>query len=186
MLNQPTNGSQNLPPRMPVKPIILPQSINIMKVDHQSHDDDKEKYNAVADKGLFKSTNWFLNSGANGHFYYNTDYFIQYERIDKNALTAHDNNKLLIVRKGIVKITVISPRNRYTTFYVTNVNHLLAVRLNILSPHALNNQSGIWGQWKNDVRLFLKDSTYFVTAHYSERLWKLATILLMKERLSVP
>jgi hypothetical protein len=63
-----------LPPRMPVKPIILPQSINIMKVDHQSY--DKKECNAVADKGLFKSTNWFLNLGANGHFCYNTDYFI--------------------------------------------------------------------------------------------------------------
>jgi hypothetical protein len=49
MENQPINGSQE----MLVKPII-PQSINIMKVDH---DDDKEKCNAVADKGLFKSTN---------------------------------------------------------------------------------------------------------------------------------
>jgi hypothetical protein len=72
MENQLTNGSQE----MPVKPIILPQSINMMKVDHQSHDDDKEECNAVADKGLFKSTNWFLDSGANGHFCHNTDYFI--------------------------------------------------------------------------------------------------------------
>ena len=47
-----------------------------MKVDHQSQDDDKEKCNAVTDKELFKSTNQFLNLGANGHFYYNTDYFI--------------------------------------------------------------------------------------------------------------
>jgi hypothetical protein len=68
MENQPINGSQE----MPVKPII-PQSINMMKVDH---DDDKEECNAVTDKGLFKSTNWFLDLGANGHFYYNTDYFI--------------------------------------------------------------------------------------------------------------
>jgi hypothetical protein len=30
----------------------------------------------VADKGLFKSTNWFLDLGANGYFCYNTDYFI--------------------------------------------------------------------------------------------------------------
>jgi hypothetical protein len=52
------------------------QSINMIKVDHQSHDDDKEKYNTVADKGLFKLTNWFLDSGANGHFCHNTDYFI--------------------------------------------------------------------------------------------------------------
>jgi hypothetical protein len=110
-----------------------------MKVDHQSHDDDKEEYNAVADKGLFKSTNWFLDSGANGHFCHNTDYFIQYERIDKNALTAHNENKLPIIGRGTVKITVISPRNRHTTFHVTNVNHSPAVRLNILSPHALNN-----------------------------------------------
>jgi hypothetical protein len=68
MENQLTNGSQE----MPVKPII-PQSINMMKVDH---DNDKEECNAVADKGLFKSTNWFLDSGVNGHFYHNTDYFI--------------------------------------------------------------------------------------------------------------
>jgi hypothetical protein len=58
------------------QPIMVPQSINMMKVDHQSHDDDKEKCNAVADKGLFKSTNWFFNSGANGYFCHNTDYFI--------------------------------------------------------------------------------------------------------------
>ena len=51
MENQPTNGSQE----MPVKPIMVPQSINMMKVDHQSH--DEEECNAVADKGLFKSTN---------------------------------------------------------------------------------------------------------------------------------
>jgi hypothetical protein len=51
MENQPTNGSQETP----VKPIMVPQSINMMKVDHQSH--DKEECNAVADKELFKSTN---------------------------------------------------------------------------------------------------------------------------------
>jgi hypothetical protein len=135
MENQPTNGSQE----MPVKPIILPQSINMIKIDHQSHDNDKEECNAVTDKGLFKSTNWFLNSGANGHFCHNTDYFIQYERIDKNALTTHDNNKLPIIGKGTVEITIINPRNRYTTFHITNVNYSLTVRLNILSPHTLNN-----------------------------------------------
>jgi alpha-acetolactate decarboxylase len=123
---------------MPAKPIILPQSINMIKVDHQSHD-NKEKCNAVANKGLFKSTNWFLNSGANGHFCHNTDYFIQYERIDKNAFTAHNNNKLPIIKREIIKITVIGPRNHHTTFHVTNVNHSPAVRLNILLPHALNN-----------------------------------------------
>jgi hypothetical protein len=128
---------------MPVKPIMIPQSINMMKVDYQSYDNDKEECNAVVDKGLFKSTNWFLDSGANGHFCHNTDYFIQYERIDENALTAYNENKLPIIEKGIVKITVIGPRNRYTTFHVTNVNHLLAVRLNILLSYALNNQSGI-------------------------------------------
>jgi hypothetical protein len=128
---------------MPVKPIILSQSINMMKVDHQSH--DEEECNAVADKGLFKSTNWFLDSGANSHFYHNTDYFIQYERIDENALTAYNDNKLSIIGRGTVKITVVSPRNRHTTFRIINVNHLPAVRLNILSPHALNNQSEIWG-----------------------------------------
>jgi hypothetical protein len=69
--NQLTNESQ----KMPVKSIILPQLINMMKVDHQSHD-NKEECNAVADKGLFKSTNWFLDSGVNGHFCHNTDYFI--------------------------------------------------------------------------------------------------------------
>jgi hypothetical protein len=53
MENQLTNGSQ----KTPVKPIMVPQSINIIKVDHQSHDDDKEKYNVVADKELFKLTN---------------------------------------------------------------------------------------------------------------------------------
>jgi hypothetical protein len=72
MENQPTNGSQETP----VKPIMVPQSINMMKVDHQSHDDDKEECNAVADKGLFKSTNWFLDSGVNSHFCHNTNYFI--------------------------------------------------------------------------------------------------------------
>jgi hypothetical protein len=72
MKNQPINKSQETP----VKPIIVPQSINIIKVDYQSHDDDKEECNAIADKRLFKSTNWFLNSGANSHFYHNTDYFI--------------------------------------------------------------------------------------------------------------
>jgi hypothetical protein len=46
-----------LPLKMPVKPIILPQLINMMKMDYQSYDNDKEKYNAVTDKGLFKSTN---------------------------------------------------------------------------------------------------------------------------------
>ena len=61
---------------MPVKPIILPQLINMIKADHQSHDNGKEKYNAVVDKGLFKSTNWFLNLETNGHFCHNTDYFI--------------------------------------------------------------------------------------------------------------
>jgi hypothetical protein len=70
MENQLTNGSQEIP----VKPIIPLQSINMIKMDHDN--DKKEKCNAVADKGLFKSTNWFLNSGANGHFYHNTDYFI--------------------------------------------------------------------------------------------------------------
>jgi hypothetical protein len=40
-------------------------------------------------------------------------------------------------------MTVIDPRNRYITFHVTNVNYLFAVRLNILSLHALNNQLGI-------------------------------------------
>jgi hypothetical protein len=134
MENQSTNGSQESgkKPRMPIKPIILSQSINMIKVDHQSHDDDKEEYNAVADKRLFKSTNWFLNLGINGHFCHNTDYFIQYERIDKNALTVYDENKLLIIRKKIIKITIINPRNRHITFYVTNVNHSPAVRLNIL------------------------------------------------------
>ena len=62
--------------RMPVKPIILSQSINMIKVDHQSHDNEKEECNAVTDKRLFKSTNWFLNLGANDHFCHNTDYFI--------------------------------------------------------------------------------------------------------------
>jgi hypothetical protein len=36
-------------------------------------------------------------------------------------------------------MTVISPRNRHITFHVINVNHLLAVRLNILLSHVLNN-----------------------------------------------
>jgi hypothetical protein len=53
MENQPINGSQD----MPVKLIIVPQLINMIKVNHQSHDDDKEEYNIVIDKGLFKSTN---------------------------------------------------------------------------------------------------------------------------------
>jgi len=132
-----------LPPRMPVKPIILPQSINMMKVDYQSHDDGKKECNAVADKGLFKSTNWFLDSGANGHFCHNINYFIQYERIDKNALTAYNDNKLPIIKRGIVEMTVVDPRNRHITFHVTNVNHLSAVRLNILLSHTLNNQLGI-------------------------------------------
>jgi hypothetical protein len=56
--------------------IMVSQLINMIKVDHQSHDNDKEKCNAVADKGLFKSTNWFFDSGANSYFCYNTDYFI--------------------------------------------------------------------------------------------------------------
>jgi hypothetical protein len=115
----------------------------MIKVDHQSHDDKKE-CNAVVDKGLFKSTNWFLDLGINGHFYHNTDYFIQYERIDENVLTAHDENKFPIIEKGIVEMTVIGPRNRHTIFHVTNVNYSPAVRLNILLPHALNNQSEIW------------------------------------------
>src|SRR5258708_13933823 len=116
-----------------VKPIILSQLINMMKVDHQSHDNSKEECNAVADKELFESKNWFLNSGANSHFCYNTDYFIQYERIDENALTVYDDNKLSIIGRGIVEITVVDPRNRHITFHVTNVNHSSAVRLNILS-----------------------------------------------------
>src|SRR5258708_31086296 len=115
-----------------VKPIILSQLINMMKVDHQSHDNSKEECNAVADKELFKSTNWFLNSGANSHFCHNIDYFIQYERIDKNALIIYNDNKLPIIRKKTVEITVISPRNRHITFHITNVNHSLTVRLNIL------------------------------------------------------
>jgi hypothetical protein len=53
MKNQLTNGSQE----MPAKPIIIPQLINMIKVDYQSHDNDKEECNAVADKRLFKSTN---------------------------------------------------------------------------------------------------------------------------------
>jgi hypothetical protein len=122
---------------------MVSQLINMMKVDHQSHD-DKEECNAVVDKGLFKSTNWFFDLGANGHFCYNTDYFIQYERIDENALTAYNENKLFIIRREIVEMTVVSPRNRHITFHVINVNHLPAVRLNILSPYALNNQLGIW------------------------------------------
>jgi hypothetical protein len=72
MENQLINRSQETP----VKPIMVSQLINMMKVDYQSHDNDKEECNAVADKGLFKSTNWFFDSGANGHFYHNTDYFI--------------------------------------------------------------------------------------------------------------
>ena len=36
------------------------------------------------------------------------------------------------------------------------------------------------------MRLFLKDSTHFATAHYSGGLWKLATIPPMEERSSVP
>jgi hypothetical protein len=48
----------------------------MIKVDYQSHDNDKEKCNAVADKRLFKSTNWFLNLRAKSHFYYNINYFI--------------------------------------------------------------------------------------------------------------
>jgi hypothetical protein len=55
MVNQPINGSQDLPLRKPVKPIILSQLINMIKVDYQSH--NKEEYNAVVDKELFKSTN---------------------------------------------------------------------------------------------------------------------------------
>jgi hypothetical protein len=110
-----------------------------MKVDHQSYDDEKEECNAVADKELFKLTNWFLDSGTNGHFYYNINYFIQYERIDKNVLTAHNDNKLPIIGRGIVEMTVVNSRNRHITFYVTNVNYLLAVRLNIYSLYTLNN-----------------------------------------------
>jgi hypothetical protein len=98
----------------------------------------------VADKRLFKSTNWFFDLKANSHFCHNTDYFIQYERIDKNALTIYDENKLPIIKRGIVKMTVVNPRNRHITFYVTNVNHLSAVRLNIFLLHTLNNQSEIW------------------------------------------
>jgi hypothetical protein len=135
MINQPINKSQ----KMPVKPIILPQLINMIKMDHQSHDNDKEEYNAVTDKELFKSTNWFFDLGANNHFYYNTDYFIQYERIDENAFTTYNENKLSIIGKEIVKMTVVSPRNRHVTFYVTNVNYLSAIRLNILLLHVLNN-----------------------------------------------
>jgi hypothetical protein len=71
------NWFDNLPClNMENQPIIVPQLINMIKMDYQSHDNDKEEYNAVADKGLFKSTNWFLDSGTNGHFCYNTDYFI--------------------------------------------------------------------------------------------------------------
>jgi hypothetical protein len=69
MKNQSTNESQ----KTPVKPITLSQSINMIKVDH---DNDKEECNTVADKKLFKSTNWFLDLGTNGHFCHNTDYFI--------------------------------------------------------------------------------------------------------------
>jgi hypothetical protein len=47
-----------------------------MKVDYQSYDDYKEKCNVITNKGLFKSTNWFLDSGINDYFYYNTNYFI--------------------------------------------------------------------------------------------------------------
>ena len=129
-----------LPSRISIKPIILPQLINIIKINHQSHDNGKKEYNAVIDKELFKSTNWFLDSGANSHFYHNTDYFIQYERIDENALTVYDDNKLPIIKRGTVEMTVVGPRNRHTIFYVTNVNHSLAVRLNILSLYTLNNQ----------------------------------------------
>jgi hypothetical protein len=70
----------------------------MIKVDHQSYDNNKEKCNAVADKKLFKSTNWFLNLGVNNYFYYNINYFIQYERIDKNALTVYNDNKLPIIK----------------------------------------------------------------------------------------
>jgi hypothetical protein len=35
------------------------------------------------------------------------------------------------------------------------------------------------------VRLFLKDSTYFATAHYNKGLWKLVIISLMEKRLSM-
>jgi hypothetical protein len=129
---------------MPVKLIILSQLINMTKVNYQSHDDDKKECNTVADKRLFKSINWFLNLKANSHFCHNTDYFIQYERIDENALAIYDKNKLPIIEREIMKITVVNPRNRHITFHVINVNHLLAVRLNILLLHALNNQLGIW------------------------------------------
>ena len=108
-------------------------------MDHQSYDNDKEECNVVADKGLFKSTNWFLDSGANDYFCHNTDYFIQYERINENAFTAYNNNKFLIIEKGTVKMTVVNPRNRHITFYIINVNYLPAVQLNILLPYTLNN-----------------------------------------------
>ena len=62
---------------MSVKLIMVSQLINMMKVNYQSYDNDKKgKYNAVADKELFKSTNWFFDLGINGHFCHNTDYFI--------------------------------------------------------------------------------------------------------------
>jgi hypothetical protein len=77
MLVKPINWFDDLSClNMENQPIMVPQSINMMKVDYQSHGNDKEEYNAVTDKGLFKSTNWFLDSGANSHFCYNTDYFI--------------------------------------------------------------------------------------------------------------
>jgi hypothetical protein len=74
---KPINWFDDLPClSMENQPIMVPQSINMIKVDHQSHDNDKEEYNAVANKGLFKLTNRFLNLEANDHFCYNTDYFI--------------------------------------------------------------------------------------------------------------
>jgi hypothetical protein len=72
MENQLINRSQETP----VKPIIVSQLINMIKVDHQFYDNDKEECNTVADKRLFKSTNWFFNLGINGHFCHNTNYFI--------------------------------------------------------------------------------------------------------------
>jgi hypothetical protein len=48
----------------------------MIKVDHQSYDNDKEDYNVMTDKKLFKSTNWFFDSGVNNYFCHNINYFI--------------------------------------------------------------------------------------------------------------
>jgi hypothetical protein len=87
---------------------------------------------------------------------------------------------------GIVDITL---KSIYGTrlLRVTNVYYSLLIRINVLSLSRFFEISGIWGEWRKAITLYINDGTLFGAAEYnSNGLWLLKTMPPSNRLISVP